>query len=326
MTESGGSFLIGIDVGNSKLEVGAVTPKGRIVHSVRTSTPVSQGVATAVKTILGSAVQVASYIAGSGGVVRGVGVGFGGVVDRDRETAKLSPNFPSWLDVPLPALLRRELGDVPVAMDNDANAGALGELHFGAGRSRQSFLYLTVGTGVGGAIVEGGRLIRGYTGRAGEIGHMIVWPDGPVCTCGRRGCLEAIASGTSIAKRAAAALGAAGPSGLRTGKITSEVVFNAAALGEPWARDLVHETICYFAVALANCLCLLNPEAVIIGGGVSRVGRALFLPLQKEVDALVPGVATPVPIIPAGLGASVGVVGAAAVVLETFNPDGGGWF
>lgn len=193
-----GTTILAVDVGNTKLALGLVDEGGRIALQKRAPTPVREGPQKAVERLIQMAREV---LAAGPEPVRGVGIAFGGMVDRERQLALVSPNFPGWESVPLPRLFREATG-LPAAMDNDANAGALAEAWVGGGVGVSDFVYMTVSTGVGGALVLGGHLYRGTDGLAGEIGHLTLLPDGPPCGCGKKGCLEALVSGPAIARAA----------------------------------------------------------------------------------------------------------------------------
>jgi glucokinase len=192
-----------------------------------------------------------------------VGVSFGGPVDFAAGRVILSHHVPGWEDTPLRHILAEEFG-APVQVDNDANAAALGEHHFGAGRGLSSLLYVTVSTGVGGGWILEGRPYRGHNSMAGEIGHTVADPDGPLCLCGQRGCVERLASGPYMAQDLAAALERAG--------LTGRDVAEMAAAGEETAVTILERGAWALGVGLGNAANLLNPERFILGGGVTKAG------------------------------------------------------
>jgi Transcriptional regulator/sugar kinase len=191
--------VIGVDVGGTKMTAALANRDGKIVKLLRIQTRREEGAEGGFKAICEMVKSLLNEAQTQGLSVGKIGVGFGGPVDFERGTVYLSHHVPGWENFPLKAELERYFG-VPVTVDNDANAGTLGEWMFGAGKGVNDLLYVNIGTGIGGGIVSGGKLVRGWRNLAGEIGHMTVKPDGPTCTCGRKGCLEALASGSAIGR------------------------------------------------------------------------------------------------------------------------------
>ncbi len=197
----------------------------------------------------------------------------------------LSPtNLSNWVEFPIVEILEEKF-QVPVVFDNDANAAALGEYFYGAGKGFESILYVTISTGVGGAIVLGGKIYHGVADSAGEIGHTIVKPDGIICGCGTRGCLETIASGTYIARRAKEKAKENGGklNGVGVDEITAKLVIEAVGQGDQTAKLIWDETIKYLAIGIGNAITTIAPEAVVIGGGISLAGDILFKPLYSHL-------------------------------------------
>jgi glucokinase len=237
-----------------------------------------------------------------------VGVSFGGPVDYHSGVARLSHHVPGWENTPLQAILEEAFA-APVRVDNDANVAALGEWRFGAGRGSDSLFYVTVSTGVGGGWVVDGRIWRGFEGMAGEIGHIVVDPQGPLCLCGKRGCVERLASGPYMAQDYAAA------SGQAEGEMTGQRVAELAAQGDSLARDILLRGARALGVGLGNAANLLNPQLFILGGGVTKSG-ALW---QRTVRLAARQTALPevaVNIIPAAFVDDAPLWGAAALVEE----------
>jgi len=209
-----------------------------------------------------------------------IGVSFGGPVYAPNGLVRLSHHVPGWENVPLAERLQAEFG-APAAVDNDANVAALGEYRFGAGQGCENLLYVTVSTGIGGGWLINGRPYVGADGMAGEIGHTLVQPDGLPCVCGRRGCLEAEACGPGIANRARLYLGEAGPAGepllALTGgdpaQITAKMIAEAAQNGDQFSQGILAESARRLGLGLANALTLMNPDRVILGGGVTKSGQ-----------------------------------------------------
>ncbi|WP_414513159.1 ROK family protein [Nostoc sp. PCC 9305] len=215
-----------------------------------------------------------------------IGVSFGGPVDASTGTVRLSHHVVGWENIPLKALLEEEFG-VSVDVDNDANIAALGEHRFGAGQGYDSLFYITVSTGVGGGWILNGQPWRGAAGMAGEIGHIVVDPAGPVCLCGKRGCVERLASGPYMAQNAREILEKEPQrrGGLRDGEIlrglvgnnltllTGQLVSEAAAAGDDLAKEVLHKAAWALGVGIGNVANLMNPQRFVLGGGVTKAGE-----------------------------------------------------
>jgi len=213
--------------------------------------------------------------------LRAIGICSAGWVDSERGIVPAAPQLHGWRDVPITRILTERLGP-PAWLENDANAAALGEHTFGAGRGVRDLVYITVSTGIGGGIVAGGKLYGGAKGSAGEIGHTIIDPNGPQCGCGNYGCLESLASGTAIGLRGSEVANRGESAALtevlqREGKVTAADVAKAALAGDRAAQEIFVEAGRFLGIALANLVNLLSPEMIIIGGGVAREPQ-LFLP------------------------------------------------
>jgi glucokinase len=223
------------------------------------------------------------------------------------------PHLPGWRDIPI-AALAAEAYELPVVLENDATAAAAGEHRWGAGAGSENMVYLTLSTGVGGGVVIGGRLYRGAGGNGGELGHVTVDWHGRTCrSCGRRGCLEAYVSGTSIAERAREA-------GLQVD--SAEELARAAAASVDLAAHVWNETVEALACGVISLVNLFEPELIVLGGGVTRSGDQLFVPLREQVAA---GTMKPAgdlaQIVPSAFGDRVGVAGAAAIVYDRSGVD-----
>ncbi len=309
--------VLGIDIGGTKLAAGVVDVEGRILTRAEVPTQAVEGP----ERVLGRIVQLAEKVLARSETshvpVRRIGIGCAGPVDRKAGLILDPPNLPGWTQVPLVEHFEQALG-LPVVLENDANAAALGEFRYGAGKGAQSLVYLTVSTGIGGGIILDGKIWHGLKDTAGEIGHMTLLPDGPLCGCGNRGCLEALASGPSIVRRARELLAAGRDSRLRDlGEFTSTDIARLAQEGDLVAGEVWQGAVKFLALGVTAAITILAPERVVIGGGVTRAGDLLFEPLRREVKSrvrLVP--MNSVPLLPAALGADVGILGAAAVALE----------
>ncbi len=246
------------------------------------------------------------------GGVQAIAAACPGPVDHRAGLLLTAPNIPQWRNYPLAARLARRFG-VPAAIDNDANLAALGEWRFGAGRGHRHLVYLTVSTGIGGGVILEDRLLHGARGLAAELGHLTILPDGPLCGCGQRGHLEAVASGTALARQVRAALERGVPStlGLHPPP-TARDIAQAAAQGDALAREALAEAGRYIGVALADYLHIFNPTCLVIGGGVSRSGDLLLGPLRAALRAHVmsPDYLHNLTIATAALGDNAGLLGA----------------
>jgi glucokinase len=306
-----------VDIGGTKLAVGIVDGGGRVLARGEVPTLAAEGP----ERVLDRIVRLAEAVLAESGLpadaIQRIGIGCAGPVDRQAGLILNPPNLPGWVRVPLAERLERALRR-PAVLENDANAAALGEFRYGAGKGAGSLVYLTVSTGIGGGIIFDGRIWHGLKDAAGEVGHMTLVPEGPKCGCGGRGCLEALASGPSIARRAREALATGRPSRLsEAGDFTAADVVRLAREGDALAAEVWDATIGYLGLGVAAIVTILAPERVVIGGGVARAGDLLFEPLRREVRRRIKLVAVEsVPILPAALGPDVGILGAAAVALE----------
>jgi glucokinase len=299
--------VLGLDIGGTKLAAGVVDRTGN-VHSFVVAPHAQHGPDAGLEQLFALGRDAVAESGMPWSEIQAVGIGCGGPLDAERGVLLAPPHLVGWRDVPVTQLAEQAFHK-PAVLENDATAGAAGEHRFGAGVDRRHMVYLTISTGVGGGVVVRGKLYRGARGNGGEFGHVTVDCNGRLCRgCGRRGCLEAYVSGTSIAERAEEA-------GL-TGA-TAEHVAAAAREGDPRAVAVWEETIDALACGLTSIVNLFEPELVVIGGGVSRTGEQLLGPVRERVraEALSPA-GTIVDVVPAALGDRVGVVGAAAIVIE----------
>lgn len=314
-------WTVGVDFGGTNVKIGLVGGRGRVMRTAVFATP---GIA-APRVFIPAVSRAIDTLARSVGLatsrLRGVGIGAPGLVDARQGIVHHLVNVRGWRGVPLARLLAARLR-CPCAVDNDANLVALGEWSFGAGRGAEHLVCVTLGTGVGGGLVLEGGLYRGASGSAGEIGHMIVLPGGRRCGCGQRGCLEAQVGTAAILSEARAAarhgsvalrrLAAASPLGL-----TPEIVSRAAQAGDAAARQIWVRVGRWLGLAVANAVNLLNPDRVVIGGGVAKAWPMFAPSLLRTVHGLamdVPG--RTVRVVRAKLGDDAGVVGAAVLVWQ----------
>lgn len=318
-------LVLGIDLGGTKVELALVDPDGRRSAAHRRVTDSAGGPARVIEDVVAAARDV---LARSESPVGAVGVGVAGQVDGRGGVVRSAPNLRDWRDVPLAHSLEDALG-VPVAVTNDVNATTLAEHAFGAGRGADDLVVLFVGTGVGGGAVANGRLVEGFGGYAGELGHLTIVVDGRLCSCGNLGCLEAYCGGWAIAERAREAVDAAPEAGKRLlalagsrADVTAATVDRAADEGDPLARRLVEETSHYLGAGLIGIVHAFNPRRVVLGGGVIAGMPDLIAAAAAEVREHAMAVfLEDLEIVPAALGAEAGVVGAALFARQRFGED-----
>ncbi len=310
------------DIGGTKVLAAVVAADGTVLG--RTTLPThAEGGPQAVIDHTVQALRQALEQAGRGsGEMAAIGIACAGLVDIERGVVVASPNLPGWARVPLRERIEAALR-VRTFLANDANAAALGEHRFGAGRGANHLIFVTVSTGIGGGLVLGGKLYTGAWGTAGEVGHMVLEPGGPRCACGQQGCLEALASGTAMAREASQRLKAGEPSQLlalaggRPEGVTAELIGQAANAGDKLAGEVVERAATYLGIGLGNLVNLLNPEVIVVGGGVSRLGELLLAPARKAMQAhAFPHAVSGMKLVQASLGDMAGVMGMASYVME----------
>jgi len=300
-------LALAIDIGGTKLAAALVEPGGRVAHHGRTRTPVGLDAEGLWRSLLA---LLDKLVADAGDPpLAGVGVGCGGPMRWP--SGEVSPlNIPAWRDFPLRDRLRERHPGLPVRVHNDAICVAIGEHWRGAGRGRDNVLGMVVSTGVGGGLILGGRLVDGASGNAGHIGHVVVDPQGPPCKCGGRGCLEAIARGPGLVAWAQ-------EQGWRPGRtdVTGVELTEDARRGHPVASAAMDRAGRALGVAIASAAHLCDLEVVSIGGGLSQAGPLLFDPLEEALRTHARmDFARRVRVVPAALGQTAGLVGAAALV------------
>lgn len=308
-------MFLGIDIGGTRLKAGLVDREGRLLRQAFSTLPASRAALLSTLPVLVN--QVVERDA-----VLAAGFGCKGIIDRETTQVLTMPGVWHFLEgLRLSETLRDTAASgVPVAADNDAKAALAGEIAWGAARGRANVFLLTLGTGIGGAILSDGHILRGASGAAGHLGHLTVDPDGPDCICGNRGCLEAVFSARAIEADAWSAthLGVASPMCdiLRANpdSLSCRFVFEQAALGDPVAGRIVERKISVLAGAVAGLVHALDPELIIVSGSVAGAGEALFEPLRREVSWRIRGlIKHEVPIVPSGVNDTSGIVGAAGL-------------
>lgn len=316
------NYVIGVDLGGTNVRAAVVSKTGKIIGEGRTDSKAMEGLALTITQIV-QAIRMALADASIHiSDVAGVGMGVPGTHKSEEGIVVWSPNFKDWNGVQLLAPIVDELG-VPAYMGNDANVAALGEYAFGAGRGAKIMVMFTLGTGIGSGLVINGRNYLGVTETAPEMGHHIILADGPRCSCGRYGCVESLCRRDAITDRAArkAHMGRytslIQKSGHDLRYITPAMIAEAASEGDPVSTETLEETGYYLGIAVANSINILNPDKVVIGGGIAQAGDLLFAPIRRsvEVNALYAPLQV-CQILAAELGDDAGVLGGAAMVLQ----------
>jgi glucokinase len=303
-------YYLCLDFGGTKLAAGIVdATTGQVVERERRPTPSTQGAEQSLLAAVAACDAVLARAAIPLDQLGGIGISFGGPLGRDRRRVIRSMHVDSWEQTALPDALARRFGMAAV-MENDANAAALAEARCGAGRGLRDLLYVQVSTGIGSGLLVGGALYRGRGG-AGELGHVVVDPEGPRCVCGKRGCLESLAAGWAIARDGErAAVGS-----------DAEEVIAAARSGDEAAGEIVARAFSAVGVAVANAINLLDPERVVLGGGIASADDLLLPPLHAALaEHVVPHLGDLTRVVLSQLGPDPPLVGAAIAADERPRP------
>ncbi len=317
-------LCLALDFGGTKLAAGLVNwHTGALLRQARCSTAGEVGADGQIEDMLALVERHLDLDGREWQALWGLGVSFGGPVDATSGTVLHSHHVEGWDGVPLAKRLERAFAR-PVVVENDANAVALGEFRYGAGQGVRDLVYITISTGIGGGIVLDGQLWRGSHGVAGEVGHMVVRPDGALCTCGNHGCLEALAAGPSIARRAREALqaGAWGAqmldlAGGEPQNLTAEMVFRAGRGGDAAAVAVIAAVAEDLGLSIAMLASIVDPARVILGGGVAKAGEQLLVPVRQAFRRYAfPMLAEQVSIVQAAALDEGGLLGAAALVAQ----------
>ena len=315
----GKKYNIGVDIGGTNVKIALVDEKGVIAYSNSVPTRAEMGYEYTIKNIINTIKDSLKESNNDISNIGGIGFGLPGQIDSVNGIVRLLPNIPGWVEVPLAKIVKDEF-NVPVKLDNDVRVATLGELNFGAGKGCQNLVCLTVGTGVGSGIVLNGQLVRGASMTAGEIGHVVVERNnGEICGCGATGCLEAYASGPSVVKMAKDYIAGGKSTKFKEiaagNEITPFMVYEAAKQGDAVAKRIFTIVGEYLGVALVSVVNLLNPEKIIVGGGVGQADDLILDPIREAIKKrCIPTSAAAVEIVPAQLGESAGVVGASILV------------
>jgi glucokinase len=266
-------LVIGIDVGGTTIKAALFDFEGRDYDSSTRPTPRQLGPDAVVTTIIDVVRELRTRVP-EAAELRAVGLVVPGVVDSQHGVAVYATNL-GWRDLPLRQIVA-EAVDLPVIVDHDVRAAGLAELELGAGRGVQEMIFVALGTGIAAAVITKGRVLSGASNRAGELGHLPVFPGGERCACGQRGCTETYASGASLARRYSIAS--------RTNDATASEVINRAAAGDPLAQEVFGDAITALGRALVNYVLIMDPEVIVLGGGLSGAEAALLDPLAREVQ------------------------------------------
>ncbi len=319
MTETNDTLVVGVDIGGTKVAAGLVDRNGEIRSQIRTPMVANRSAAEGLAAVVSAIDLLFAHDTKERALIRGIGICAPGPLDPHTGVVVNPPNVPCWRNFPLAAEVAK-VYDVPVKVENDANAAALAEAIWGAGRGFHHIFYATIGTGIGTGMVCDKRIYNGRTGAAGEGGHMSVDYNGPPCGCGKPGCIEILAAGPAIARRARAKLAAEQSSSildLAKGKIdavTSEMVGHAYASSDPLAKEILQETVKLLALWLSNIVDLLEPDVMIIGGGAAAMLNPFFGDLSKWlVEYCVNSRSQEIPLLKAHYGADAGIAGGAAL-------------
>jgi glucokinase len=322
LEEDADDLILSIDLGGTKILTAVTDSQGKMLSRDHSITPALKGHEAVIHSILESAHRALKQADVAIEEITAIGVGAPGLSNPETGILFTSPNLPGWRDVPLRDIVQERLGK-KAFVTNDANAAALGEFYFGAARGARNFIYITLSTGIGGGIVIDGKIYSGTIGAAGEVGHMTIDDEGPICNCGNRGCWETLASGTALAREARHRI----KEGVATSileyaegdveKVTAQVIHNAAGQGDSLAKELIARTGYYVGVGLANLVNIFNPELIVIGGGLSNIGDMLLKPAFKVAgERAYKEAFQAVRFASAELGRNSGVLGAAAFALQ----------
>lgn len=300
-------YSIGVDIGGTKVAMAMVNQNGEINEQNIIPTDLFISPQAMILRINNEIEQIFKNSKVPEKDIVGIGIGAPGPLDSKNGIITCPPNLKTWVDIPVQKLVQQSFS-FPVRLENDASVASLAEKWIGAGQENENFVYITVSTGIGAGIIADGRLLRGLKGNAGDIGHTVVDPSFGQCTCGQYGCLEAIASGTAIAKRGTEIMGI---------DLSTKEIFNLYAEGNKKIVNLIESVFRVLGVACVNVINTFDTEKIVIGGGVSRVGDPLFKSIQNYVNqyALNP-TGRETEIVPAKLEQSAGVVGAAALCFD----------
>ena len=324
MKEISEEYFIGVDIGGTKVAAGLVDSAGEITHQMRIPMVATDAIAglAAVTSAIDSVRAATSLNPELHCLIAAIGICAPGPLNPQTGVVINPPNLPGWRNFPLAAEISKAYS-LPVRVDNDGNAAALAEALWGAGRGYRNVFCATIGTGIGTGIVFDGRIYHGRTGAAGEGGHVSIDYRGPRCGCGKRGCIEALASGPAIARRASEQIAAGRPSSIleraegHLGRITSEMVAQAYLAGDALAKEVLRETAMFLAVWLGNIVDLLEPDVMILGGGAASMLHPFFAEIGHQLpNWCVNSKCQEIPLLAPYYGPDAGIAGGAALCRE----------
>ena len=310
------NYAIGIDLGGTNLKAGIVDKDGKILHRLSTKTNSdadSQTISNQILELIAEIIKISNFKKSD---IIGIGLGSPGLIDKKRETILFSPNLPRWRNIPIKRIVAERFSK-PCVLENDANAAAWGEKWVGAGKEATSMVMLTLGTGIGGGIIIDNRLWRGANNVAAEIGHMVIQMDGPQCNCGNHGCVEVYASATGMVRRFKELLKGGASSSLKDcDEITAKMINDAAFQGDKASLDIIEETGRYLGIAIVNIMHILNPEMIVLAGGMIGSGELLMNPIrQVTTQRAFEASYKDTKIVFSQLGNDAGIIGAAGCLL-----------
>ena len=324
-----GDLIVGVDLGGTSLRSMVVDAKDKILAVVKTPTKASSGAVQVIAEIADAVKETVKAGGANRREIAVVCVGAPGSVDREEGIVHEAPNL-GWKEVPLGSELKKLLG-IPVLVDNDVNVGVVGEHQLGAGRGTQELVGIFVGTGIGGGIISHGHLYEGYRGAAGEIGHMVLQVDGPRCGCGRRGCAEALASRTAMERDVRGAIKAGKKSVVlkimkeqHRQRMTSSVIARALKKKDPVMRKVMKRAQHFLGILVANVVNVLDPECVVIGGGIAdRLGEDFVGPIRETAVGyfICQRDRARIKIVPGSLGDSAGALGAVVLARQRLKME-----
>lgn len=314
--------VIGIDLGGSAIRLSTVSRSGRLRYSKRVDISGKRERRFILPSIITNITELIAIEKSRGNKVGAIGIGSPGIIDLSRGIVVTSPNFMDWKGVRLKAILEKAV-HLPVVLDNDANAAAYGEKWKGAGRKAESLVCLTMGTGIGGGIILNGDVWHGADGMAGEVGHMTVNPDGPLCNCGNTGCLEAYSSATGMVRSATESIKCGKRSALKklgtgdSSNITARMIYDCALNGDKLSMGILAEAGKYLGIAMAGLINILNPEMIVLTGAVTGAWEFFMPAAKQEVKKRAHEVLTArTKIVRGRLTDTAGIVGAAGLALK----------
>jgi glucokinase len=314
--------VLSIDIGGTKIAMALVNGRGDIIARKTRPTLASRGPEAVIENLSSGIEDFLSESEIRPEGLNAISMAVAGVIDMKRGLITVSPNLPGWNNIPLRKIIYDKF-KITTFLLNDADAAALGEYFYGAGQGLNTIIVLTLGTGIGGGIIINGKLYFGHSVSAAEIGHMVIDTNGPKCACGNRGCLEALASGTAVAREAISRIRRGGQSSLveiaggKPENITAEMVHRAAKEGDSLACEVIDRAAYYLGIGVVNLLNIFNPEMVIFGGSMAQMGDLLLQPVRQIIsEKAYPHMVKSTSIVQARLGNDAGILGAAVYAME----------